>query len=146
MSERVCVRARARVRVCGWVFVCVYVWCACTYRLFLLPIQALALIENVHLKDEGEERLWKSALLKLYLNLALCHFKQKKTQKTIRFCHKALDLDENSVKAHFRLGQVGVTGTLLGCVMSSYFSLWSTALYCRLTCCKVNLTSPRNTS
>jgi FK506-binding protein 6 len=67
--------------------------------------KALGLIEDVRLKDEREEKLWKSALLKLYLNLSLCHLKQKKTQKAARFCHKALDLDENSVKAHFRLGQ-----------------------------------------
>lgn len=69
-------------------------------------VQAVKLIEDVHLQNEKEEDLWKQALVKLYLNLSLCFLKQKKAERAAQLCRKALDLDQNSVKAHYRLGQV----------------------------------------
>lgn len=69
-------------------------------------VQAVKLIEDVHLQNEKEEDMWKQALVKLYLNLSLCFLKQKKAERAAMLCRKALDLDQNSVKAHYRLGQV----------------------------------------
>lgn len=69
-------------------------------------VQAVKLLEDIHLQNEKEEDLWKQALVKLYLNLSLCFLKQKKAERAAGLCRKALDLDQNSVKAHYRLGQV----------------------------------------
>jgi STIP1 family protein 1 len=40
-----------------------------------------------------------------YINRALCYFKIQNWGKTVEDCRKAIDLDSNSVKAHFYLGQ-----------------------------------------
>lgn len=72
----------------------------------VLCVQAVKLIEDVHLRNEEEEEVWKQALIKLYLNLSLCLLRLKKAERAAALCRKALDLDENSVKAHYRLGQV----------------------------------------
>ena len=72
----------------------------------VLCVQAVKLIEDVHLQNETEEDMWKQALTKLYLNLSLCFLRQKKAERAAVLCRKALDLDQNSVKAHYRLGQV----------------------------------------
>lgn len=72
----------------------------------MLCVQAVRLIEEVHLQNEEEEDMWKQALIKLYLNLSLCLLRLKKAERAAALCRKALDLDENSVKAHYRLGQV----------------------------------------
>lgn len=63
-------------------------------------------MENIRLKNEEEERQWKEALVKLYLNLCLCNLRQKKSKPVITYCRKALELDPKNIKAHFRLGQV----------------------------------------
>ena len=70
--------------------------------------QGVQILEPARLEGEEDEKLWKNALLKLYLNLALCYLRQSKARKAITHCHKALDLDSMLVKAIFRLGQVGV--------------------------------------
>ena len=72
----------------------------------ILCAQAVKLIEDVHLQNEEEEDIWKQALIKLYLNLSLCLLRLKKAERAAAMCRRALDLDENSVKAHYRLGQV----------------------------------------
>jgi peptidyl-prolyl isomerase D len=41
----------------------------------------------------------------LYLNLAACQLKLKDAKDAALNCHKALELDQNNVKAMFRLGQ-----------------------------------------
>ena len=70
--------------------------------------KAIRLLENVRLKNEEEECQWKEVLVKLYLNLCLCNLRQKKSKPVITYCKKALELDPQNIKAHFRLGQVRV--------------------------------------
>ena len=68
--------------------------------------QAVSLLENSRLKNDEEEIRWKSVLLKLYLNVALCSLKVGKYPVAITNSRKALELDENNVKALFRIGEV----------------------------------------
>ena len=65
------------------------------------------MLENRRLKDDEEEKKWKKALIKLYLNLSLCNLRMHRPKPAITNCRNALDLDEKNVKAVFRLGQVG---------------------------------------
>eukprot|EP00731_Ephydatia_muelleri_P023155 Em0015g738a len=67
--------------------------------------KALRKLEDIRLKDEAEEDQWKSVLLKLYLNMALCSHKQRKPKVVITNSKKALEIDANNMKAFFRLGQ-----------------------------------------
>lgn len=59
------------------------------------------------MKDEAEERLWKTSLKKLYLNLSLCNLRQRRSDLAISNCQRVLELDGKNVKACFRMGQVG---------------------------------------
>ncbi len=70
-------------------------------------LQAIRILEAAHLKDEAEERLWKTSLKKLYLNLSLCNLRQRKSDLAISNCQRVLELDRKNVKACFRMGQVG---------------------------------------
>ena len=47
--------------------------------------------------------------MKLYLNLSLCCLKQAKSSRAITYGRKVLDLEPNSAKANYRLGQVHTT-------------------------------------
>ena len=82
-------------------------------------LQAIRILEAAHLKDEAEERLWKTSLKKLYLNLALCNLRQRKSDLAISNCQRVLELDRKNVKAFFRMGQVGKVSPL----MSTHFHL-----------------------
>ena len=64
------------------------------------------MLETVRLKDEEEEVVWKTAMKKLYLNLALCNLKQRKSEFALSNCRHVLELDGKNVKAIFRMGQV----------------------------------------
>ena len=72
--------------------------------------QGVQVLEPARLEGEDDEKQWKAALLKLYLNLALCSLRRSQARRAITHCHKALDLDPLSVKGIFRLGQVSVDG------------------------------------
>ena len=67
--------------------------------------QALRLLENANLKDEDEEKLMKSAALKLYLNLSLCDMKQARYGRACKYARKALEVDYNNIKALYRLAR-----------------------------------------
>ncbi|XP_065893278.1 inactive peptidyl-prolyl cis-trans isomerase FKBP6-like isoform X2 [Dysidea avara] len=67
--------------------------------------KAVSLIENVRLQNEEEEIVWRDNLMKLYLNLSLCCLKQAKSSRAITYGRKVLDLEPNSAKANYRLGQ-----------------------------------------
>lgn len=55
---------------------------------------------------EGENLQKKNSLLLAgYLNLAACYLKLGKIEEAIENCDKALELDPNNVKGHFRKGQ-----------------------------------------
>lgn len=69
-------------------------------------VQAVRLLEKRRLKDDAEERKWKSILIKLYLNLSLCNLRLRKPTLAITHSRSALALDIKNVKAIFRLGQV----------------------------------------
>ena len=69
-------------------------------------LQGVNILEPLRLKDEEDEKLWKDALLKLLLNLALCCLRQGKEKPAIRHCRRVLELDRKNIKATFRLGQV----------------------------------------
>ena len=47
----------------------------------------------------------KANISTYYINRGLCYFKMQNWSKTVEDCRKAIDLDSNSVKAHFYLGQ-----------------------------------------
>jgi len=55
------------------------------------------------LKDENDEI--KTLLEKLYLNKAHCFIKLEQCNKAVAQCKKALGLNENSLKGHYRLGK-----------------------------------------
>ena len=68
--------------------------------------QAVRMLEGVRMKNEEEEIVWKTAMKKLYLNLALCNLKQHKSGLALSNCRRVMEFDGKNVKAIFRMGQV----------------------------------------
>lgn len=79
----------------------------CFIHVMSVCLQAIHMLETSRLKDDEEEKKWRECLLKLYLNLSLCNLKRKKPKPAITNCRRALEFDENNIKATFRLGKVG---------------------------------------
>ena len=88
-------------------------WSSSSISGICVSLQALSKLEDMKLKDEAEEDQWKAMILKLYLNMALCCHKQRKPKMVITFSKKALEIDSDNVKAHFRLGQVNTLASFL---------------------------------
>ncbi len=78
------------------------------------------MLENRRLKDEEEEKKWKTCLVKLYLNLSLCNLRMHKPKPAITNCRKVLDLDKRNVKAVYRLGQVSIRSNLVPLQQTSH--------------------------
>ncbi|KAI8782892.1 inactive peptidyl-prolyl cis-trans isomerase FKBP6-like isoform X1 [Biomphalaria glabrata] len=67
--------------------------------------RAQNILEEYHLKNDEEEKLWTKQLLKVYTNSAICHHNLKQFGRTIHFCNEILKKDKNNVKAHYFKGK-----------------------------------------
>lgn len=63
------------------------------------------LLDEVELANDEEEREQKKLILKLYLNRALCYLKLQWPKKACLALQKALEIDNNSAKAMYRMGR-----------------------------------------
>eukprot|EP00794_Sanderia_malayensis_P014000 gene14000-15458_t len=67
--------------------------------------KAIGYLENCRLANEQEETDMFNMCLKLYLNSSLCCLKMNEYGKAAMYARKALRVDRQNVKAHFRLGR-----------------------------------------
>lgn len=67
--------------------------------------QAMELLENREVKSSTEKESIKTALLPVYLNLALTELRLESPKKALKYGNKALEIDHVNTKALFRCGQ-----------------------------------------
>ncbi|KAH9515147.1 Inactive peptidyl-prolyl cis-trans isomerase fkbp6 [Bulinus truncatus] len=66
---------------------------------------AQSILDDYHLKDENEQKLWIKQCLRVFLNLAICHHHLRHYGRAIHFCNEVLEKDKNNVKALYFKGK-----------------------------------------
>lgn len=67
-----------------------------------LLVQAIRILEDANLQNDEDEQLQSRALVKLYLNRAMCALKLERWDNAITFSNQALRLDPKNAKALYR--------------------------------------------
>jgi len=68
--------------------------------------QAVKCLEECHLQNSEEEVEQQKMLLHLYINSAICQLRLNHHVRVLSYCHQALDIQEQNVKAFFLKGKV----------------------------------------
>ena len=66
--------------------------------------QALMYIDYTFPETPHETNIFKSENLKVLLNLAICKERLNEWAEAVKFCKRAIQIDQKSAKAHYRLG------------------------------------------